>query len=244
MSYRGGGRLGAAAPGPLQRPGTTWCSAPPSPAARPKLPGVEGMIGMFINTVPTRVGVPDGPVLPCCAASRTGRRRPPLRLPGPCPASRPSATSRPANRCSTAWWCSRTTPWTSRPPPARACGSRRSRADDATTFPWALRAHLAGRLGFDLAYDPALFDPGTAERRGPAGRAARRPRRRVRHRPGRPGPATPADRDLLAAWNTTARPAPRRAPCRPVRRAGPAAPGRARGPGRRRARLTYRHLAE
>ncbi|MGW7793969.1 condensation domain-containing protein, partial [Streptomyces tricolor] len=34
---------------------------PPPPA---ELPGVEGMIGMFINTVPTRVRVPDGPVLP------------------------------------------------------------------------------------------------------------------------------------------------------------------------------------
>lgn len=38
------------------------------------------------------------------------------------------------------------------------------RAEDATTFPLCLRAYLADRLGFDLAYDGALFDRANVER--------------------------------------------------------------------------------
>ena len=34
---------------------------------------------------------------------------------------------------------------------------------DATNFPLVLRAHHGDRLGFDLAYDPDLFDAATAD---------------------------------------------------------------------------------
>ncbi|MFF5532690.1 non-ribosomal peptide synthase/polyketide synthase [Streptomyces cinerochromogenes] len=179
-----------------------------------ELPGVEGMIGMFINTVPTRVRVPAGPVLPWLRGLQErqseARRFDFLALPriqavSDAPPGEPLFDSMvvfenyPVDESATA---------------RTGVRVEEVRADDATTFPWCLRAHLAGRLGFDLAYDPALFDPGTAERAADrlaalltcladgfdtdlAGLDL----------------LTPADRDLLAAWNTTARPA---APASPV----------------------------
>ncbi|MFF8644011.1 non-ribosomal peptide synthase/polyketide synthase [Streptomyces sp. NPDC015345] len=179
-----------------------------------ELPGVEGMIGMFINTVPTRVRVTAGPVLAWLRdlqeRQSDARRFDFLALPriqavSEVPAGEALFDSMvvfenyPVDESATA-----------------RTGVRVAevRADDATTFPWCLRAHLAERLGFDLAYDPDLFDTATAERA--AGRLA--------------GLLTaladgfdtdladldvlaPADRELLAAWNTTAR---RTAPRGPV----------------------------
>ncbi|MFF8726760.1 non-ribosomal peptide synthase/polyketide synthase [Streptomyces sp. NPDC015171] len=179
-----------------------------------ELPGVEGMIGMFINTVPTRARVPAGPVLPWLRGLQErqsdARRHDFLALPriqavSDIPAGEPlfdsmvvfenypvdeSATDRTGIRV------------------------EEVRADDATTFPWCLRAHLAERLAFDLSYDPALFDAGTAERA-----ADRLANLLTALADGLDTDLaaldllTPADRDLLAAWNTTAR---RTAPRSPV----------------------------
>ncbi|WP_237553616.1 condensation domain-containing protein, partial [Streptomyces sp. SID6139] len=178
-----------------------------------ELPGVEGMIGMFINTVPTRVRIPSGPVLPWLRGLQErqsdARRFDYLALPriqavSHVPPGEPLFDSMvvfenyPVDESATA---------------RTGVRVEEVRADDATTFPWCLRAHLAGRLGFDLAYDPALFDPATAER------AADRLAALLTVLAD--GFDTdldgldllvPADRALLAAWNTTARRAAPRSP--------------------------------
>ncbi len=178
-----------------------------------ELPGVEGMIGMFINTVPTRVPVPAGPVLPWLRGLQErqsdARRFDFLALPriqavSEVPPGEPLFDSMvvfenyPVDESATA---------------RTGVRVEEVRADDATTFPWCLRAHLAGRLGFDLAYDPALFDPATAERA-----ADRLAALLTVLADGldtdldRLDLLVPADRALLAAWNTTARPAAPRSP--------------------------------
>ncbi|MER7843975.1 non-ribosomal peptide synthase/polyketide synthase [Kitasatospora sp. NPDC096077] len=180
-----------------------------------ELPGVEAMIGLFINTVPTRVRLSPGGVLPWLRELQDrqseARRFDHLALPriqalGELPSGEPLFDSMlvfenyPVDESA-----------------ADRTGVRvvEVRADDATTYPWCLRAHLGDRLGFDLAYDPALFDP----------RAARDAADRLTLlltgltealADGRAldtlDPLTPADRALLADWRATARPADPRSP--------------------------------
>ncbi|MEU5579215.1 non-ribosomal peptide synthase/polyketide synthase [Streptomyces huasconensis] len=178
-----------------------------------ELPGVEGMIGMFINTVPTRVRIPGGPVLPWLRdlqeRQSDARRFDFLALPriqavSDVPSGEALFDSMvvfenyPVDESATA---------------RTGVRVEEVRADDATTFPWCLRAHLAERLGFDLAYDPALFDPATAERA-----AARLAGLLTALADGFDTDLTgldvlaPADRELLAAWNTAARPTAPRSP--------------------------------
>ncbi|MFG2633928.1 non-ribosomal peptide synthase/polyketide synthase [Streptomyces sp. NPDC048362] len=171
-----------------------------------ELPGVETMIGMFINTVPTRVRVPGGRVLPWLRdlqeRQSEARRFDFLALPRIQAATEvPSGEALfdsmvvfenyPVDEAATA---------------RTGVGVVEVRADDATTFPWCLRAHLADRLGFDLAYDPALFDRVTVERA-----AARLAALLTTLADGVDGDLddldllTEADRRLLAQWNVPAR---------------------------------------
>ncbi|MFJ6618052.1 non-ribosomal peptide synthase/polyketide synthase [Kitasatospora sp. NPDC091335] len=172
-----------------------------------ELPGVETMIGLFINTVPARVQIPATGVLPWLRdlqdRQSDGRRHDHLALHriqtlSELPAGEPLFDSMvvfenyPVDESA-----------------ADRTGVRVAevRADDATTFPWCLRAHLSGQLAFDLAYDPALFDRRTA---GDA--ADRLALLLAALADGLDGdlaaldPLTPADRALLASWHTTARP--------------------------------------
>ncbi|MEU0334314.1 non-ribosomal peptide synthase/polyketide synthase [Streptomyces sp. NPDC006193] len=209
-----------------------------------ELPGVEGMIGMFINTVPTRVRIPSGPVLPWLRGLQDrqsdARRFDFLALPRiqavtGVPSGEPLFDSMvvfenyPVDEAA-----------------AARTGVRveEVRADDATTFPWCLRAHLAERLAFDLAYDPALFDPGTV-RRAADRLAALLTALADGFDTGIDdlGLLTPADRDLLAAWNTTARPAAPRSPVDVFAAQARRTPGAvAVGDGDR--ELTYGQLAD
>ncbi|MFC9930075.1 non-ribosomal peptide synthase/polyketide synthase [Streptomyces sp. NPDC127190] len=173
-----------------------------------ELPGVEGMIGMFINTVPTRVRIPSGPVLPWLRGLQErqseARRFDHLALPRiqavtGVPAGEPLFDSMvvfenyPVDEAATA---------------RTGVRVEEVRADDATTFPWCLRAHLADRLAFDLAYDPALFDPATVERAADRLTALLTALADGFHTGlDELDLLTPADRELLGAWNTTARPA-------------------------------------
>ncbi|MBL1104055.1 non-ribosomal peptide synthase/polyketide synthase [Streptomyces sp. 5-8] len=178
-----------------------------------ELPGVEGMIGMFINTVPTRVRVPAGPVLPWLRGLQErqsdARRFDFLALP------RIQAVSEVPSREALfdSMIVFENYPVDESATARTGVRVEEVRADDATTFPWCLRAHLAERLGFDLAYDPALFDPATAERA-----ADRLAALLTALADGFDTDLadldllTPADRDLLAAWNTTARRAAPRSP--------------------------------
>ncbi|MCX4743959.1 non-ribosomal peptide synthase/polyketide synthase [Kitasatospora sp. NBC_01287] len=183
-----------------------------------ELPGVESMIGMFINTVPTRVRIPaTGGVLPWLRELQErqsdGRPFDHLAL------TRIQALSEvPAGE---ALFDSMVV--FENYPVDESLAARTGvrvaevRADDATTFPWCLRAYLAERLGFDLAYDPALFDRPTVERA--AQRLAVLLTGLADGVDGVDGEVgdlellTPADRELLAAWHTPAR---RVAPRSPV----------------------------
>ncbi|HEX6346256.1 amino acid adenylation domain-containing protein, partial [Umezawaea sp.] len=129
-----------------------------------ELPGVEQMIGLFINTVPTRVTVPDdldtASWLREVQAAQTEARRfdfvslADLRSWSDVPAGSSLFDSAvvfenyPLNDV------------------AEVGGIRATdvRARDTTTFPLALSAVLDDRLRLDLAYDPHLFDADTARR--------------------------------------------------------------------------------
>ncbi|WP_448320967.1 amino acid adenylation domain-containing protein, partial [Streptomyces sp. CO7] len=129
-----------------------------------ELPGVETMIGMFINTVPTRIRVPSGGVRQWLRGVQDeqseARRHDYLALPriqatGAIPAGEALFDSMvvfenyPVDETATA---------------RTGVGVEEVHPDDATSFPWCLRAHLGDRFAFDLAYDPALFDAPTADR--------------------------------------------------------------------------------
>ncbi|MFI1198400.1 non-ribosomal peptide synthase/polyketide synthase [Streptomyces sp. NPDC020883] len=174
-----------------------------------ELPGVESMIGMFINTVPTRARTDRaGGVLPWLRElqeQQSDARRfdfvslariqalAPLRPGEPLFDSMVVFENYPFDEAAT-----------------NGAGIRilDVQAEDATNFPLCLRAYLADRLGFDLAYDPALFDRTTVER------AAQRLETLLTALAD--GTArtlddltllTAADREVLRGWNTTARPA-------------------------------------
>ncbi|MFE3873982.1 non-ribosomal peptide synthase/polyketide synthase [Kitasatospora sp. NPDC059146] len=211
-----------------------------------ELPGVEAMIGLFINTVPTRVRLAPGGVLPWLrelqARQSEARAHDHLSLTriralGELPPGEPLFDSMlvfenyPVDESAEA-----------------RTGVRvvEVRADDATTFPWCLRAHLGERLGLDLGYDPALFDHRTAE--DAADRLALLLTALTEAlTDGRDldtlEPLTPADRALLADWQATARPAVPRSPLTVLAghvRRTPDAPAVREGEHR----LTYRQLDE
>ncbi|MFD1832036.1 non-ribosomal peptide synthase/polyketide synthase [Streptomyces desertarenae] len=179
-----------------------------------ELPGVASMVGMFINTVPTRVRVPGGsgvlPWLRGIQEQQSDARRfdflalPRIQAQGEVPAGEALFDSMvvfenyPVDESATA---------------RTGVRVEEVHAEDATTFPLCLRAHLADRLGFDLAYDAALFDRATVE-----GAAARLAALLTALADGAEGDVdalellTDADRSLLERWNTTARQAPARTP--------------------------------
>ncbi|WP_405655597.1 non-ribosomal peptide synthase/polyketide synthase [Streptomyces sp. RK9] len=175
-----------------------------------ELPGVDAMVGMFINTVPTRVRVPDGGLLPWLRGLQDqqsdARRHDFVAL--------PRIQARSGLPAGEALFDSMVV-FENYPVDESAearTGVRVAdvRADDATTFPLCLRAHVADRLGFDLAYDAALFDRATAERA-----TARLAALLTRLADGLDGDLsaldllTADDRDLLQRWHATTEPEPR-----------------------------------
>ncbi|MGY3199992.1 amino acid adenylation domain-containing protein/non-ribosomal peptide synthase protein (TIGR01720 family) [Streptomyces sp. TE5632] len=181
-----------------------------------ELPGVEAMIGMFINTVPTRIRVTGGGVaswLRGVQERQSDARRfdflalPRIQTLSEVPAGEALFDSMvvfenyPVDESATA---------------RTGVHVEEVRADDAPTFPLCLRAHLGDRLGIDLAYDADLFDAHTAERL-----AARLAVVLTALADGVEADAdatglellTEDDRALLERWNATAR---RTAPRSPV----------------------------
>ncbi|HEY0640462.1 MAG TPA: amino acid adenylation domain-containing protein, partial [Pseudonocardiaceae bacterium] len=132
-----------------------------------ELAGVESMVGMFINTVPVRVSVPG-------ARSGVGTVEWLRRLQAEQSESRrfEHVSLARIRACSdvprdTALFDSvvvfENYPF-DRTPAADGPRTGRVEATDTTNLPLTLTAHLDERLGFDLAYDPRLFDAGTATR--------------------------------------------------------------------------------
>ncbi len=127
-----------------------------------ELPGVEQMVGLFINTVPTRVAVRDDADIPTwlreVQAAQTESRRfdfvslTDLRSWSDVPAGSTLFDSAvvfenyPLNDVTEVGGIQATD----------------VRARDTTTFPLTLSAVLDDRLRLDLAYDPHLFDADTA----------------------------------------------------------------------------------
>ncbi|MDN3054833.1 non-ribosomal peptide synthase/polyketide synthase [Streptomyces sp. SRF1] len=129
------------------------------------LPGVETMVGMFINTVPTRAVVDGGREVvewlrELQEQQSESRRFDFVALP------RIQALS--ALPAGEALFDSMVVFENYPFDEASAAGAgivlREVRAEDSTSFPLCLRAYLGDRLGFDISYDPALFDAATAER--------------------------------------------------------------------------------
>jgi hypothetical protein len=119
------------------------------------------MVGMFINTIPARVLGESGQPLPCAAACQAGQSEARgttschWRRCGRGPGLRGILSTHPRVR--------------ELPVRTGATVGPRIvdvRARDATNFPLNLRAYLTDRLGFDLGYDPSLFDTETVRALG------------------------------------------------------------------------------
>ncbi|WP_260636943.1 non-ribosomal peptide synthase/polyketide synthase [Streptomyces angustmyceticus] len=173
-----------------------------------ELPGVESMIGMFINTVPTRVRTDgDQGVLPWLRdlqdRQSEARRFDFVSL------ARIQALSElpPGEALFDSMMVFENYPFDEAAAADAGIRIRDVRAEDATNFPLCLRAYLADRLGFDLAYDGALFDRTTVERAAAHLEALLTA---VADGTDRSlddlGLLTAADRAVLHRWNTTARP--------------------------------------
>ncbi|WP_328733067.1 non-ribosomal peptide synthase/polyketide synthase [Streptomyces caniferus] len=174
-----------------------------------ELPGVESMVGMFINTVPTRVRTDgDRGVLPWLRdlqdQQSDSRRFDFVSL------ARIQALSElpPGEALFDSMMVFENYPFDEAAAAGAGIRIQDVRAEDATNFPLCLRAYLADRLGFDLAYDGALFDRTTVER---AAAHLETLLTAIADGTARSlddlGLLTAADRAVLDRWNTTARPA-------------------------------------
>ncbi|MDQ4104739.1 MAG: amino acid adenylation domain-containing protein, partial [Actinomycetota bacterium] len=127
-----------------------------------ELVGVESMVGMFINTVPTRVQVDDGaellPWLRELQVQQSGSRRfdfvslAQLQAWSDLPAG--------ANLFNSVA-VFENYPFEEAPEGRPGLRIREVSARDTTNFPLSLRAYLAGQLHVELGYDPRLFDART-----------------------------------------------------------------------------------
>ncbi|MDQ4011666.1 MAG: amino acid adenylation domain-containing protein, partial [Actinomycetota bacterium] len=134
-------------------------------AGRPaELPGVEEMVGMFINTMPTRVRVDDGQHVGSWLRGVQDEQVESRRFEFMSLTQLQSWSDLPAG---TNLFDSVVVFENYPIDDAAADGARLRVSDvqarDTTTFPLTLSAYLDDRLRFDLAYDPELFDAVTVE---------------------------------------------------------------------------------
>ncbi|GAA0968406.1 non-ribosomal peptide synthase/polyketide synthase [Streptomyces rhizosphaericus] len=135
-------------------------------SGRPEgLPGVETMVGMFINTVPTRAVAEGGREVVAWLRELQEQQSESRRFDF---VALPRIQALSAVPAGEALFDSMVVFENYPFDEASAAGAgirvREVRAEDSTSFPLCLRAYLGDRLGFDLAYDPALFDAATVER--------------------------------------------------------------------------------
>ncbi|MGC9671047.1 non-ribosomal peptide synthase/polyketide synthase [Planosporangium sp. 12N6] len=128
-----------------------------------ELPGVESMVGMFINTVPTRVRIDAAqrmvPWLRALQAQQSESRR--FDFVSLAQLQGWSDVPAGVNLFDSAV-VFENYPIDDAAVSGDGVRVREVRAVDTTNFPLMLTAHLADRLHFGLAYDPGLFDAATA----------------------------------------------------------------------------------
>ncbi|MGW2326184.1 non-ribosomal peptide synthase/polyketide synthase [Streptomyces sp. NPDC001700] len=129
------------------------------------LPGVETMVGMFINTVPTRAVADGGREVAGWLRELQDQQSESRRFDFVSLARIQALSELPAAEgLFDSMVVFENYPFDEESASGAGIAIREVRAEDATTFPLCLRAYLGDRLGFDIAYDPALFDAATAER--------------------------------------------------------------------------------
>ncbi|MGC1734298.1 MAG: non-ribosomal peptide synthase/polyketide synthase [Pseudonocardiaceae bacterium] len=134
-----------------------------------ELPGVEAMVGMFINTVPTRVAIPSGQshgqdvvswLREFQVAQIESRRFDFVSL-----AQLQAWSDLPAGASLfDSMVVFENYPFDAASVDEAGLQVREVHTVETTNFPLSLRAYLGDRLGLHLAYDPQLFDVATIER--------------------------------------------------------------------------------
>ncbi|MEU0842433.1 non-ribosomal peptide synthase/polyketide synthase [Streptomyces sp. NPDC005962] len=129
------------------------------------LPGVETMVGMFINTVPTRAVADGGREVAGWLRELQEQQSESRRFDFVSLARIQALSELPAAEgLFDSMVVFENYPFDEESASGAGIAIREVRAEDATNFPLCLRAYLGDRLGFDIAYDPALFDAATARR--------------------------------------------------------------------------------
>ncbi|MGH4002448.1 MAG: condensation domain-containing protein, partial [Pseudonocardiaceae bacterium] len=130
-----------------------------------ELVGVESMVGMFINTVPTRARIDDTQdvlswLRELQAQQSESRRFDFVSLPQVQACSELPAGVNLFDSVA----AFQNYPFEALPDDEPGLRIREVQARDTTNFPLSLRAFLDGELHFELGYDPRLFDAATIER--------------------------------------------------------------------------------
>ncbi|MGH3842539.1 MAG: non-ribosomal peptide synthase/polyketide synthase, partial [Pseudonocardiaceae bacterium] len=173
-----------------------------------ELAGVESMIGMFINTVPTRVRIDEAQNLVSWlqelqAAQIESRRFDFVSL-----AQVQAYSDVPAGSALfDSMFVFENYPFDAEPAGHAGLQVQESHTRETTNFPLTVQAALRDQLGLHLAYDPQLFDAGTIERMAGhllvvLGGIATSPDQRVADVPLL---TAPERHRVLAQWNDTAR---------------------------------------
>ncbi|MGH3884232.1 MAG: condensation domain-containing protein, partial [Pseudonocardiaceae bacterium] len=130
-----------------------------------ELVGVESMVGMFINTVPTRVQVDDGQDVLSWLRELQAQQSESRRFDFVSLSQLQAWSDLGAGvNLFDSVVVFQNYPFEQPPEGAPGLRIREVEARDTTNFPLSLRAYLDGQLGFELGYDPRLFDAATVER--------------------------------------------------------------------------------
>ncbi|MDQ2881213.1 MAG: amino acid adenylation domain-containing protein, partial [Actinomycetota bacterium] len=130
-----------------------------------ELAGVESMVGMFINTVPTRVRVDGGQDVVSWLRELQAQQSASRQFDFVSLGQLQAWSDLPAGvNLFDSVAVFQNYPFEEPPEGEPGLRIREVDARDTTNFPLSLRAYLAGDLHFDLGYDPRLFDAATIER--------------------------------------------------------------------------------
>ncbi|MEA2532832.1 MAG: hypothetical protein QOJ93_643, partial [Actinomycetota bacterium] len=130
-----------------------------------ELPGVESMVGMFINTIPTRVGIDEGQSAVSWLRALQDEQVESRNFDFVSLAQLQSWSDVPGGtNLFDTMVVFENYPIEGALVDEAGLAVRDVQGVDTTNFPLTLSAYLDDRLRFDLEYDPKLFDPDTAER--------------------------------------------------------------------------------